>query len=87
MKMFKKEGYLQLKWKSGSGMMIQSRGSTADIMLALATGINDVIESTVPPEKRVECARKLAELLLEMMRTPVTKIDLGAMMKGGARHE
>ena len=86
MKIFEKDGHLRLAWKSGSGMMFQAHGGTTDILLALATGIKEVIESTVPPEGRVECVRKLADLLLEMMQVPVTKIDFGAM-KGGARHE
>lgn len=86
MKMFKKDGHLRLAWKSGSGIMFQVHGGKADVLLALATGIKEVIESTVPPENRVECARKLADLLLDMMQLPVTKIDLGAM-KGGDPHD
>ena len=87
MKMFEKTGYLRLAWRPGSGMMFEAHGDTADVLLALASGIKEVIESTVPPEHRMDCARELTDLLLEMMQAPVTKIDLGAMMKGGARHE
>lgn len=83
MKMFEKTGYLRLAWRPGSGMMFEAHGDTADVLLALASGTKEVIESTVPPEHRMDCARELSELLLEMMRAPVTKIDFGAM-KGGA---
>lgn len=83
MKMFEKTGYLRLAWRPGSGMMFEAHGDTADVLLALASGIKEVIESAVPPEHRMDCARDLSELLLEMMRTSVTKIDFGAM-KGGA---
>lgn len=40
----------------------------------------------MPPEDRIDCAKGLTELLLEMMRMPVTKIDIGAM-KGGANDD
>lgn len=87
MKIFEKDGHLRLAWKSGSGMMFQAHGGTADVLLALATGIKEVIESTVPPESRMDCAQELTDLLLDMMQMPETKIDLGAMMKGGANHD
>lgn len=87
MRIFEKAGYLHIAWRPGSGMMFEAHGDTADVLLALASGIKEGIESTVPPEHRMDCARDLSELLLEMMRTPVTKIDLGTIMKGGARHE
>lgn len=87
MKMFEKTGYLRLAWRPGSGMMVKAHGDTADILLALASVIKEVIESTCRPGARMDCARDLSDLLLEMMQAPVTKIDLGAMMKGGARHE
>lgn len=87
MKMFKKGGHLRLDWKSGTGVVLQGQGGTADVLLALATGIKEVIESTVPPESRMDCAQELTDLLLDMMQMPVTKIDLGAMMKGGANHD
>lgn len=86
MKMFEKAGHLQLAWKPGTRMMIQYKGGAADILLALANGIKDVIESTVPSERRIDCAQELAGLLLDMMQMPVTKIDLGAM-KGGASND
>lgn len=86
MKMFEKDGSLILAWKAGSGVMIQGRGHTADTLLALASGIKEVIERTVPPESRLDCAKNLTELLLEMMQMPVTKIDIGAM-KGGANND
>ena len=87
MRIFEKAGYLHIAWGPGSGMMFEAHGDTADVLLALASGIKEVIESAVPPEHRMDCARELTDLLLEMMQAPVTKIDLGAMMKGGARHE
>ena len=87
MRIFEKDGYLHLAWRPGSGMMVKAQGATADVLMALASGIKEVIESAVPPEHRMDCARDLTDLLLEMMQAPVTKIDLGAMMKGGARHE
>lgn len=83
MKIFEKDGHLRLAWKSGSGMIFQGHGGTADVLLALATRIKEVIESTIPPESRMDCARYLTGLLLDMMQAPVTKIDFGAM-KGGA---
>ena len=82
MKMFEKDGSLILAWKAGSGVMIHGRGHTADTLLALASGIKEVIERTVPPESRLDCAKNLTELLMEMMQMPVTKIDIGAMKDG-----
>ncbi len=85
MKIFEKDGHLRLAWKSGSGMMFQFHGDTADVLLALATGITEVIESAIPPESRMDCARDLTGLLLDMMQAPVTKIDFGAMKDGAHR--
>lgn len=85
MKIFEKDGHLRLAWKSGSGMMFQGHGDTADVLLALATGIKEVIESAIPPESRMDCARDLTGLLLDMMQMPVTKIDFGAMKDGAHR--
>lgn len=86
MKIFEKNGHLRLAWKSGSGVMFQAHGDTADVLLALATGITEVIESAIPPESRMDCARDMTGLLLDMMQMPMTKIDLGAM-KGGDPHD
>ncbi len=85
MRIFEKTGYLRLAWRPGSGLMFQGHGDTADILLALASATKEVIESTCRPEVRMDCARDLSELLLEMMRAPVTKIDFGAMKDGAHR--
>lgn len=65
MKMFEKSGRLQLAWKPGSGLIIDGHGGSADIMLALTAGIKEAIESAVPPEHRMDCARELSDLLLD----------------------
>lgn len=82
MKMFERDGFLRMSWKEGSDLIVQGHGGTADTLLALCAGIKEVIENTVPPEEQLECSQELTLMLLKMMRTSVTTIDLGAM--GGA---
>ena len=86
MKMFEKDGSLHLVWKAGSGVMIRGHGHTADTLLALASGIKEVIEFAMPPEDRIDCAKKLTELLLDMMNVPAIKISFDST-KGDSHDE
>lgn len=87
MKMFEKDGFLRLEWTSDSSVMVKGHGHPADLMLAAIVAIKEIIESNTRPEDRKTCAQELTDLLLDMMQMPETKIDLGAMMKGGANHD